>query len=213
MSRFHSCAYTVSKNSTRTCYVLKCDVRKFFASIDHDVLLSILRKYIPDADTFWLLAQIVNSFNSGTEEKGLPLGNLTSQLLVNVYMNEFDQYVKHTLKVKYYIRYADDFVVLSHEKRNLVALLSEMKIFLEDTLKLTLHPNKCYIKTFASGVDFLGWVHFPSHRVLRTGTKRRMLKVMASSDPKPEIFASYLGMLKHGNTYKLQKQIAKATSA
>ena len=92
--------------------------------------------------------------------KGLPLGNLTSQLLVNGYMNEFDQYVKHRLKAKYYVRYADDFVFLSHDKRQLEALVPYMKLFLRDNLGLEFHPSRVSIKTLASGVDFLGWVHF-----------------------------------------------------
>ena len=139
-------------------------------------------------------------------KKGLPLGNLTSQLLVNVYMNEFDQFVKRELKVKYYIRYADDFVFLSDNKVYLENLLPKISDFLGNKLKLELHPNKVFIKTIASGVDFLGWVHFPHHRVLRTTTKNRMLKKLYEN-PKEASQQSYLGMLKHGNTHKLQEKI------
>src|SRR6185437_5698634 len=124
--------------------------------------------------------------------QGLPLGNLTSQFFCNIYMNEFDQFVKHKLKAKYYIRYADDFVFLSddrHSLENLVSLISE---FLEDHLKLHLHPNKVFIKTLASGVDFLGWVNFPHHSVLRSVTKRRMMKRIIKS-PKNRTLQSYLG--------------------
>jgi hypothetical protein len=138
--------------------------------------------------------------------KGLPLGNLTSQLLVNIYMNEFDQFVKRKLKVKYYIRYADDFVVLSEDKKYLQTILEKMEEFLENKLKLQMHPDKVYIKTIASGVDFLGWVQFPEHRVLRTSTKRRMLKNV-KNNPKPETIQSYLGLLKHGNAYELSKHL------
>ena len=140
-------------------------------------------------------------------KKGLPLGNLTSQLLVNVYMNEFDQYVKHKLKVKYYIRYADDFVVLSEEREYLQSILVKMKEYLENKLKLDMHPDKVFIKTFASGVDFLGWVHFPKHRVLRTATKRRMIRNLIKNKYKEESIQSYLGMLKHGNGYKISSKI------
>lgn len=138
--------------------------------------------------------------------KGLPLGNLTSQLLVNVYMNEFDQFVKHQLKQKYYIRYADDFVFLSDNKAELEHLIPKIKEFLETKLKLNLHPDKVYIKTFASGVDFLGWVNFPKHRVLRTATRRRVIKRI-KGNPKPETITSYLGVLKHGNTEKLRSMV------
>jgi retron-type reverse transcriptase len=100
-----------SNNNTRTCYVLKCDIRKFFASIDHKILLNILAEYIPDKDILWLLKEIIISFNT-KPNTGLPLGNLTSQLFVNIYMNKFDQFMKHKLKTKYYIRYADDFAII-----------------------------------------------------------------------------------------------------
>lgn len=202
VNRFHSFAYKVSKNDTRTCWVLKCDIRKFFASVDQAILMDILRSYIPDKYILWLIDAIIGSFSSTAPGKGLPLGNLTSQLLVNIYMNEFDQFVKHTLKAKYYIRYADDFIFLSPDYAWLMSLLSHIHIFLSDHLKLKLHPDKVLIKTLFSSVDFLGWVHFPDHRVLRTSTKRRMLKAVAGSPKKPVIL-SYRGMLTHGNAHKL----------
>ncbi len=135
---------------------------------------------------------------------GLPLGNLTSQLLVNIYMNEFDHFIKHKLKAKYYIRYADDFTMIYHSTLELGKYLSEARGFLWNSLKLELHPNKVSIRTLSSGVDFLGWVHFPDHRVLRTVTKRRMLK-RVKENPSSKIRASYLGMLRWGNAEKLRK--------
>ena len=218
MNRFRAFAYKVSKNHTGTCFVLKCDIRKFFANIDHDTLFSILSAYIANEDILGLLENIVGSFGSfsnshecendnksGKAGVGLPLGNLTSQLLVNVYMNEFDQFVKHTLKVEYYIRYADDFVILSRDKIFLEQLTTEIAQFLGGRLKLALHPDKVFIKTFASGVDFLGFVHFSDHRVLRASTKRRMFRRLADNS-KEEAVASYLGLLSHGNSQKLQAQ-------
>lgn len=132
----------------------------------------------------------------------MPLGNLTSQLLVNVYMNEFDQFVKHTLKAKYYIRYADDFVVMSPDRENLVTFLPRIRIFLFERLCLDLHPHKVSISTFASGVDFLGWVHFTDHRVLRTATKRRMMRNLDGETNETRL-QSYRGLLSHGNARKL----------
>ena len=123
-------------------------------------------------------------------------------------MNEFDQFMKRELKVKYYIRYADDFVILQNDKTELENLLPKISDFLEQKLKLQLHPDKVFIKTIASGVDFLGWVNFPKHRVLRTSTKRRMLKRMRDN-AKEETKKSYVGMLKHGNAYKLSNCIYK----
>ncbi len=212
MNRFRTFAFRASHNHTRTCWVLKCDIRKFFASIDHRVLLDITARYIPDERIVSLVMEVVGSFHSTEDRKGLPLGNLTSQLLVNIYMNEFDQHVKHKLKVRHYIRYADDFVVLSHEKQHLQSLLLYIEVFLRDRLKLELHPRKVSITTFASGVDFLGWVHFPNHRVLRTSTKRRMLRNL-DGDPKRVSVESYLGLLSHGNARTLAAKIGRLPDA
>lgn len=136
------------------------------------------------------------------------LGNLTSQLFANVYMNEFDRFVKHALKAKYYVRYADDFVVFSRDNGELECMLSKMKEFLSARLKLLLHEDKIFMKTIGSGVDFLGWVHFPDHCVLRTATKRRMMRRI-KEHPTPETLVSYLGLLKHGNAKKLCEKIKR----
>ncbi len=203
LNRLRAFAFKVSKNNTRTCWVLKCDIKKFFANIDHEVLLRVLQKYIPDRRILWLLREVIGSFSSIRPGVGLPLGNLTSQLLVNIYMNEFDQFVKHRLKAEHYVRYADDFVILSENRAWLQGLIPQFEAFLSESLRLRLHPQKVFIKTLASGVDFLGWVHFTDHRVLRTTTRRRMIKKTAKA-PRPETINSYLGMLRHGNTHKLQ---------
>lgn len=212
MKNFENFARKVSKNHTKTCWVLKCDIKKFFASIDHEILKNILAKYIKDGDLLRLLENIISSFNTeGNRGVGLPLGNLTSQLLVNIYMNEFDQFVKHKLKAKYYIRYADDFVFLHQDKKYLGSLVPLISEFLEMRLKLTLHPNKLFLKTLASGVDFLGWVHFSKHRVLRTTTKKRMLSNVNKNLDNEAVVASYKGMLSHGNGYELIKKLALLT--
>lgn len=104
LDRFRAFGRKVSRNNTRTVWVLQCDTRKCFASIDHSVLADILDRRIPDADIVWLLGRVIGSFSSHGPGLGLPLGNLTSQLFVNAYMNEFDQFVKHRLGVKYYMR-------------------------------------------------------------------------------------------------------------
>lgn len=121
-------------------------------------------------------------------------------------MNEFDRFVKHKLKVKHYIRYADDFVILSENRDWLEKQIEPIKCFLSERLKLRLHPDKLFIKTLASGIDFLGWVHFLDHRVLRTMTKRRMFKRLQESQT-TETLNSYLGLLKHGNTEKLKENL------
>lgn len=205
LKRFEYFARIASKNHTKTIWVLKCDIRKFFENIDHAILLNILREYIINRDIIRLLDKIISSYES-KPNKGLPLGNLTSQLFVNIYMNEFDQFIKHKLKAKYYIRYADDFVFMSDDREKLAGYLQEANEFLKSELKLELHRNKIQIKTINSGIDFLGWIIFPHYRVLRAKTKRRMLKRLGIN-PKSESLASYLGLLKHGNTYNLQQGI------
>jgi retron-type reverse transcriptase len=203
MKRFDTFARKVSRNHTRTAWVLKCDIRKFFASIDHQILTAILKQKIQDKDILNLLENIIKSFSPG-----LPLGNLTSQLLVNIYMNEFDQWVKHKLKAKYYIRYADDFVFLSEEGSYLEDdVRQKVEDFLTHHLKLSLHPDKVFIKTFASGVDFLGWVHFPYHKVIRSVTKRRILRKANEKN-----VTSYVGLLRHGNAYRLSRKIGESIS-
>ena len=206
IDRFRHFFNKVSRNNRRTCWVLKCDVRKFFASIDQEILISIFKRHVSVQDIVWLIENIVGSFQSTGIGKGLPLGNLTSQLLVNVYMNEFDQYVKHILKQTYYIRYADDFVLMHHDKNVLADLLPKIGEFLSNNLKLSLHPDKVFIKTFASGVDFLGWVHFSNHRVLRGATKKRMFRNLDREVTK-EMIQSYSGLLSHGNGYELKKLV------
>lgn len=155
----------------------------------------------------WLFNQVIDSFNTvGKTGVGLPLGNLTSQLLVNIYMNEFDQFVKRKLNVKYYLRYADDFMFLSDDKKYLENLRSQLDEFLKQHLKLFMHPKKVSLTTLASGVDFLGWVNFSNHRVLRTITKRRMFKKL-NKNKNALARSSYLGMLKHGNAHKLREKV------
>jgi len=210
INRFRDLAYKVNRNNTRTCWVLKCDIKKFFASINHEILIDILRQYIPDKNILRLLKKVISSFETSLG-KGLPLGNLTSQLLVNIYMNKFDQFIKHKLKARYYIRYVDDFVVLSENREWLEKQIPIIRDFLKKRLKLGLHPDKVFIKTIASGVDFLGWVNFSDHRVLRTATKRRMIK-RTKVNLSSETVNSYLGLLKHGNAYKIKQEFLSKTS-
>lgn len=208
IKRFRKFAYKVSWNDTRTCWILKCDIKKFFENIDHKTLMGILQKYIEDKNVLWLLEKIIESFSSKRHGIGLPLGNLTSQLFVNIYMNEFDQFVKHKLKAKYYIRYADDFVLFSKDKKWLQEQIDPIRRFLKEKLALELHPDKIFIKTLASGIDFLGWVHFLDHRILRTRTKQRMMKRVRENSTQ-QTLQSYLGLLRHGNTEKIRSQVLK----
>lgn len=198
---FRSFGYCVSKNHTRTVWILKCDIKQFFASIDQEILLKILKQYISDADILWLLSEVIHSFPAG-----LPLGNLTSQLFCNIYMNECDQFMKHNLKAKCYMRYADDFVIFSPNTHLCATMMHHSGLFLRDYLNLELHPQKIVLQTLASGVDFLGWVYFRDHRVLRTATKRRMMRRIRES-PREETLASCKGLLRHGNTYAVEQNL------
>ncbi|MBU1029441.1 reverse transcriptase/maturase family protein [Patescibacteria group bacterium] len=207
LDRYRAMARKASCNHTRTCWILKCDIRKFFASIDHRILLGVLEKAVSEAKTTALLRDIVESFSTDSRPGvGLPLGNLTSQLFANVYMNEFDQFVKHRLKTRHYIRYADDFAFLSEDRQFLAVLLPRITSFLYDDLRLEMHPDKVFIRSFASGVDFLGWIHFPDHRVPRSATRRRMFRRLGEH-PTDETLQSYLGLLKHGNARRLEGEI------
>lgn len=212
ISRFNQLFLKVSKNNTKSCWVLKGDIRKFFASIDHEILINIIKGCIPDENIIWLLTKVINSFNFETG-KGLPLGNLTSQLFANIYLNEFDRFIKHKIKAKYYIRYADDFVILSDDKNWLENQVPLIKEFLWSSLNLEIHPNKIYIKTVSSGVDFLGWVNFPNCRVLRRATKKRMFRKLRENNYKEESLNSYLGMISHGNANKIKLNILNFKSA
>lgn len=201
--RFREYFYRASQNNTKSCFCLKMDVKKFFVNINHKVLTTILEESIGDQHLIWLLKNIIGSFQSkGRQRIGLPLGNLTSQLLINIYMDKFDQFVKHRLKENYYIRYADDFIILSDNYFHLANILPLISDFLENRLRLELHENKTFIKTIASGVDFLGFITFADHRILRTKTKRRMLKKICTKN-----LPSYLGLLKHCNSCQTKQKI------
>jgi len=192
-----------SKNNRINFYCLKCDIKKFFDSVDHDILIEILKRKIKDKDILWLITGIIRSFNK-EDNKGIPLGNLTSQHFANIYLNEIDKFVKHKLKVKYYIRYTDDFVILNKDKEYLENLINTINNFLQSQLKLRLHPDKIIMRKYNQGIDFLGYVILPYHRVLRTKTKKRMFKKINQNN-----LQSYLGVLSHCDGYKLSKELEK----
>ncbi len=212
-----------SKNNSRVCWALKCDIKKFFASINHKILFEILERKIKDQDFLDLLGKIINSFYSDrttdiSNKKGIPIGNLTSQTFSNIYLNELDQFIKQRLKVKYYIRYADDFVLFSENIRYLKNLLPKIDEFLKTKLDLELHPEKIILRKFGSGIDFLGYVVFPYHILLRTKTKRRVLRKIRtkinefkvgkiSEEKVNETVQSYLGYLSHANAYEFKKEL------
>ncbi len=107
---------------------------------------------------------------------GVPLGNLTSQLFANIYLNELDQFIKHKIKARYYIRYMDDFLILCYNKKELAGIKEKIKVFLSAELKLDLHPKKCNIFPVNKGIDFLGYRIFANYRLLRKSTVKRFIR-------------------------------------
>lgn len=215
--RFKELAWKLSQNNTKTIWILKCDIRKFFDSVNHSKLSELLGKKIRCANTLQLLENIITSYQR-EQGKGIPLGNLTSQLFSNVYMDPFDQFMKRELQIKHYIRYADDFVILSRDCGILENLIPQIREFLEQKLHLELHPKKIEIRKWHQGVDFLGAIIFPSFKVLRTKTRRRTLKKIKngialykrgeiSHDQLRSIIYSYVGILAHVDSHDLLKDV------
>jgi len=217
IERFQHLAQKLSRNNTQTVWALKCDVRKFFDSVGHDRLLGLCAKRVRDDKVMALLADILGSFETKLDN-GIPLGNLTSQLFANIYLDRLDQYVKRELRVKNYLRYTDDFVLLSRDRSELERVLPLIRDFLLQDLGLDLHPTKVFFRKWHQGVDFLGYGHFPHYRVLRTKTKKRMIRKLRNQreefeagavdeDGLRQTIASYLGVLSHSRNRGLAKQI------
>lgn len=195
----------VSKNYTKPCWVLKLDIKKFFVSVDHQILMDLLIKKIKNKDILWLLKQVIDSFQSG-----IPLGNVTSHVFANICMNELDQFIKHNLKIKYYLRYADDFVIISSKRVDFAQYLEPVVSFLNDRLKLFLHPKKIILRKLDWGIDFLGYIVLPHYRLPKTKTKRRIFKKLKEkiySENFNQSLQSYLGYLSHVNSYKVVQEL------
>ena len=220
VARLENFARKVSKNYTSPCFGLKCDIKKFFDSVDHTILYEIVERRIGDKDVLWLLREIIDSFNLALPDvqierererrpagRGIPIGNLTSQLFANIYLNELDKFIKHELRCRNYLRYCDDFVILSSDLTYLENIVPEIEKILKNRLKLKLHKDKITIRKLRQGIDFLGYVVLPNCKVLRTKTKRRMLE-RANSRNLP----SYLGLLKHCNSHRLTQGLIEKFS-
>lgn len=197
-----------SRNFTRECWALQFDIKQFFASAHHEVLKQLLTKKIADQDILNLISQVIDSFHStASPGRGIPLGNLTSQIFANIYLHELDIYMKHELRTRYYARYADDGVVLSSSKERLLELILPIGNFLQKELKLSLHPRKLRIRKLSWGIDFLGYIVLPRYVLPRTKTKRRLLKRIHAIDKHDDaepMVQSYLGYLSHASTYRLR---------
>ncbi len=185
-----------------TQYCLKLDIKKFYPSVDHDVLKGLLRRKFKDPDLLWLLNEIIDS------APGLPIGNYLSQYLANFYLSYFDHWVKEQKRVRYYYRYADDIVILAPEKQMLHTLLGEIKSYLE-SLKLVVKDNHQVFPVDARGIDFVGYVFRHTHIGIRKQIKKNFARKL-SKNPSDPSRASYLGWLGHCNAKHLTKKLLAA---
>ncbi len=199
-------------------FALKADIRHYFDTVDHEILLHIISRKIKDQNVMWLIKQILDNYNAEAVGKGMPLGNLTSQFFANVYLGELDKFVKHKLKVKYYIRYVDDFVILHRDKNALNRYKSEIETFLRSNLKIQLHPEKSRIIPLRSGITFLGFRIFYRYRLLKKSNVRRIWKRLEkfrlmkeegkmTIEDATRSLEGWLAYAKFANTYNLRNRV------
>ena len=201
-------------------YIFKADLKHYFETVDHEILIKILRKKIRDESLIWLIKQILNNFGGKEKGKGMPLGNYTSQFFANVYLNELDYFVKHNLKVKYYIRYVDDFVIL-HKNRNKLEYYYKPKVRVYiKTLNLEIHPDKSNIIPLHKGTQFLGYRIFYHHKLLRKRNLKKFdkrfkihlkayRKGIITKEELLEKLQGWFGYSQWANTYKLRAEILR----
>jgi len=209
----HAGSKKTMKFVRRNKYCLKCDISKFYPSVNHEILFNIIKRKIKCQDTLWLIENIIRSFPSG---KNVPIGNYTSQWFGNLYLNELDQYVKVKLQAKYvhidYIRYCDDFCLFHDDKKVLNECATLIKDFLAE--KLALKFSKCNLFPVSHGVDFLGYRHFNNYILLRKSTTKRvrrrleklpklLKKGLITAEQYRSSVGSTWGWLKHANTHNL----------
>lgn len=183
-----------------TTYCLKLDITKFYPSVDHWTLKTLLMRKFKDKDLLHLLFEIIDS------APGLPIGNYLSQYLANFYLSYFDHWLKENKGVRYYFRYADDIVILSPSKAELHALLNDIKQYLNAHLKLQVKGNYQVFPVAARGIDFVGYKFYHTHTLLRKSIKKRFARMVARRK-NPASVASYMGWAKHCNSNHLIKKL------
>ncbi len=214
IGRFEHFSRKVTKNNTLPAYALKADIRHYFETVNHDVLINMLKKRIKDERIVWLIKKILINHSP---KKGMPLGNLTSQFFANIYLNELDQFVKHQLKAKYYLRYVDDFVILHKSSYLLEKWKERISIFITESLALKLHPDKSKIIFLNRGLEFLGLKIFCSHRSLKRRNRRKFQRKLRENtslfenkqidyDKLYDFMEGWIAYAKHANTYKMRKK-------
>ena len=212
---------------TKYAYVLKCDIRKYFPSIDHEILKSLLRRKIGCADTLWLIDTIIDNSNIQAEyihyfpgdtlftpherRKGLPIGNLTSQFFANYYLSFLDHYVKEVLRCKGYVRYVDDYVLFSDSKAELWKWKKAIEEFLQQ-FRLMLNADRTELYPATEGKCFLGQKVFQSYRLLPSANVRRAKKrIQCTLIAKPETLqkslAGWVGHARQADTSNLLRSL------
>ena len=196
---------SILKDKVNCKYCLKIDIKKFYPNVDNEILKCLLRKKIKCKDTLELLDVMVDS------TKGLPIGNYTSQTFGNFYLSYFDHYVKEELKVKRYMRYADDMIFLSNSKSKLHKIKEEVIEYLKDNLKLELKANHQIFPTFTRGIDYLGFRFFDGFTLIRKSIKKSIVKLLKAKPGVTNLrrYASYFGWLKITNSYNLMRKHIK----
>lgn len=188
------------KDVPGTQYCLKLDVRKFYPSIDHDILKSLLRRKIKDNDLLWLLDEIIDSV------EGVPIGNYLSQYFANFYLSGFDHWIKETKKVKYYFRYADDMVILANDKKTLHNLFVEISNYLDIQLKLEVKGNHQVFPIAARGLDFVGYRFYHGYVRIRKSIKQNFARSMANHGM-VKSYSPYKGWLMYCKSKHLIKKV------
>ncbi len=233
----HAAIRRAQEFARRYPYVLKCDIREFFPSVDHAILRGLLARHIACPPTLWLIDQIIAGGAGVLDERytpvyfpgdnlfavnrprGLPIGNLTSQHWANFYLHPLDLFAKQELHCRGYVRYCDDFLLFAADKATLRAWRAELITFLQ-TLRLTLHENQAQVFPTRCGVDFLGWRIFPYYLRLRRENVRYAVKrlrrqqaTVARGELAPDVLTvsvrAWLAHAAYGNTYRLRRRMLR----
>lgn len=184
-------------------YILKCDVRKYFDNIDHGILLSLIKEKVKCEKVLKIIQEMLSSYHSPAGfQKGIPLGNITSQIFANIYLNELDHYVKENLRQRFYVRYNDDFVIVFENNKNIVEVRDTIISFVKEKLFLEIPKEKTSIRKISWGVDFLGFVILPKAILLRDKTKNKIY-----SNINRKNVHSYLAILKYCNSFNLKTKL------
>ena len=218
--RFNEFKRKISKNNHKECYFLKADITHYFDTVNHQILLGLISKRIFDGKILWLIETILNNHNSKIIGTGMPLGNLTSQFFANIYLDELDQYAKHQLKIKYYIRYVDDFIILEKSIDTLQEYKLAIDSFLKKRLCLSLHPDKSKIFALEKGANFLGFRIFYYHTLVRKKNinkferkfyllKKDYEEHLIDREKVIEKFEGWINYISHANTYKYRKHLVR----